>query len=86
MSFEIAIDAVRPDQLRPFWAEALGYVPHTAKNRLHLDIAVVAAERPERIRRLLALGGRVLTEHHAFVVLADPEGNELCLTDPGPWR
>ncbi|RYU09391.1 VOC family protein [Nocardioides iriomotensis] len=66
----------------------------TVKNRLHLDLQVGGgrdldqAVRVERIRshvdRLVAAGGRVLAEHHDgdrldHVVLADPEGNELCV-------
>ena len=66
----------------------------TVKNRLHLDLQVSGgrdvdqALRVERIRRhvdrLVAAGARVLAEHHDgdrldHVVLADPEGNELCV-------
>ncbi|MFB9314462.1 VOC family protein [Nocardioides plantarum] len=68
--------------------------PKTAKNRLHLDLQVAGgrhvaqAEREGAIRakveQLLPLGATVL--HEAFgprgldhVVLADPEGNELCV-------
>ncbi|WP_404347457.1 VOC family protein [Phycicoccus jejuensis] len=65
-----------------------------AKNRLHLDLQVSGGRhRPadERraaldatVRRLLAAGGSVLAEHHHdgaldHVVVADPEGNELCV-------
>lgn len=68
--------------------------PKTAKNRLHLDLQVSGGRaRPadERraaitatVERLLAAGGAVLAEHEAgghldHVVLADPEGNELCV-------
>ena len=66
----------------------------TAKNRLHFDLRVGGgrkvdqALRRERILamvdRLLAAGGTVLREdtfdgHLDHVVLADPEGNELCV-------
>jgi hypothetical protein len=60
----------------------------TVKNRMHIDIRVpgdadrdvrwgrVLAERD----RLVAAGGTVLAEHDGHhVVLADPEGNELCV-------
>ena len=68
--------------------------PKTAKNRLHLDLqvsggrAVPADERATAIRatveRLVAAGGSVLGEHSIagaldHVVMADPEGNELCV-------
>ena len=53
--------------------------PKTAKNRVHLDVAAptdVAAE----VQRLVSLGATVLDESQDdLVVLADPEGNELCV-------
>lgn len=53
----------------------------TAKNRLHLDVYVPAGEVPALQTRLVdELGGRVVdATNERFVVLADPEGNELCL-------
>jgi hypothetical protein len=66
----------------------------TAKNRLHIDLQVGGGRqvdqpaRRERIlamvERLVAAGGTVLQEHtfqgHLdHVVMADPEGNELCV-------
>ena len=66
----------------------------TVKNRVHLDLQVSGgrdvdqALREERIggfvERLTAAGASVLAEHHDgdrldHVVLADPEGNELCV-------
>ncbi len=65
-----------------------------AKNRVHLDVrAAPGLEGEERMAaleaecaRLVALGARRLERHepappmsHGFIVLADPEGNELCL-------
>jgi predicted enzyme related to lactoylglutathione lyase len=55
--------------------------PKTVKNRLHLDLRVTAAERAALSEQLTALGGAVLQEHPRFTVMADPEGNELCLTE-----
>ena len=57
----------------------------SAKNRMHLDIHVadIAAEAS----RLEALGARrvanaPMSEHgHAWVLMADPEGNEFCVCD-----
>ena len=51
--------------------------PKTVKNRVHLDLRAVdvAAEA----ERLVGLGARVLAEVEDWVVLADPEGNELCV-------
>ena len=68
--------------------------PKTAKNRLHIDLRVAGgrhvdqAVRRERIlrmvQRLVAAGGTVVREdmfdgHLDHVVMADPEGNELCV-------
>ncbi|RLK54302.1 VOC family protein [Actinokineospora cianjurensis] len=62
--------------------------PKTAKNRLHMDVRVAGTGTPERrwariteaADRFVAAGATRLGEfagHH--IVLADPEGNELCL-------
>lgn len=67
--------------------------PKTAKNRLHLDVNVAAgldepAERWRRIvdhaERLVAAGASEVARFPddpkgAWIVLADPEGNELCI-------
>ena len=55
--------------------------PKTVKNRLHLDIFV--ADPEPWIRRALELGGTALWRSEEpddwFQVIADPEGNELCI-------
>ncbi|MCS0602903.1 hypothetical protein NX794_17025 [Streptomyces sp. LP11] len=57
--------------------------PKTTKNRLHLDLHPDAGRREAEVARLTALGARVLDEvtepSGSWVVLADPEGNELCV-------
>lgn len=69
--------------------------PKTAKNRIHLDVKVSGgrkvdpAERTRLIEahvdRLVAAGGTVLARHEGpdgdldHVVVADPEGDELCV-------
>ena len=62
--------------------------PKVAKNRLHIDVRVAGTgsheERWSRITaktaELVAAGGIVLVEHTGHhVVMADPEGNELCV-------
>jgi hypothetical protein len=58
-----------------------------AKNRLHLDIATTsAAQQAELVARLVALGARPVDVGQAddvpWTVLADPEGNELCVLEP----
>ncbi|MFD9792514.1 VOC family protein [Streptomyces sp. NPDC059070] len=60
----------------------------TAQNRLHFDLTSSSPEdQRETVARALALGA-----HHAdvgqgpdasHVVLADPEGNEFCVIEPG---
>ncbi len=61
--------------------------PKVGKNRIHLDLTTSSLDdQRDSVERLLALGGRHIDvgqgpddEH---VVLADPEGNELCLIEP----
>lgn len=60
----------------------------TGPNRMHIDLASASAEdQQQAVARALALGARHLDvgqlpeEEH--VVLADPEGNELCVIEPG---
>lgn len=58
----------------------------TVKNRLHLDLTTAAEDREAEIDRLLALGARRVdigqTGDESWTVLADPEGNELCVVRP----
>lgn len=63
---------------------ALQQVPEAkaVKNRMHLDLA--AADPEAFIARVLALGGSRLQSHEMgdtrWTVMADPEGNEFCVT------
>jgi len=50
------------------------------KNRVHLDL--LAADLEAEVVRLAELGATVLARHEGNVVLADPEGNEFCLSGP----
>jgi 4a-hydroxytetrahydrobiopterin dehydratase len=56
--------------------------PRPQRNRIHLDVSVPHDEAQARIRATLAAGGvlRYDAEAPAFWVLADPEGNEACIT------
>jgi hypothetical protein len=63
-------------------------LPKAGRNQMHFDLTNSSAElQQETVARALALGGSHLDvgqlpeEEH--VVLADPEGNELCVTEPG---
>ena len=54
------------------------------KNRVHLDLMPVDRTRDEEVERLLGLGATVYADHReadgsGWVVLQDPEGNELCV-------
>ena len=58
--------------------------PHTVKNRFHLDVAPPKdADHATEVARLVALGARPAevgqTGEETWVVLVDPEGNELCV-------
>jgi len=57
--------------------------PKTGKNRMHLCLQPDDAREPE-VERLLGLGATMLEDHRnpdgtGWAVLADPEGNELCV-------
>lgn len=57
--------------------------PKTVKNRLHLDL-VPAVGRDVEVDELLAIGATLVDDRRnadgtGWVVLADPEGNELCI-------
>jgi 4a-hydroxytetrahydrobiopterin dehydratase len=55
--------------------------PRPQRNRVHLDITVAHDEADARVAAALAAGGRLLTDSYArsFWVLADAEGNEVCV-------
>jgi len=56
--------------------------PRPQRNRIHFDISVPHDEAADRIKAAVAAGGRIVgdAEAPAFWVLADPEGNEVCIT------
>ena len=56
--------------------------PRPQRNRIHVDVSVPHDEAPLRIEATLAAGGTVVSDAAApaFWVLADPEGNEACVT------
>jgi 4a-hydroxytetrahydrobiopterin dehydratase len=55
--------------------------PHPGRGRFHLDVMVPDEAAPPRVQAVLAAGGRLVCDRHApsWWVLADPEGNELCV-------
>lgn len=56
-------------------------VPRTQRNRIHFDITVAHDEADTRVQAALAAGGVLVSDAHArsFWVLADAEGNEVCV-------
>jgi len=55
--------------------------PRPQRNRIHLDVAVPHDEAPARVRTALDAGGVMVNDGfaRAFWVLADAEGNEVCV-------
>jgi 4a-hydroxytetrahydrobiopterin dehydratase len=56
--------------------------PRPQRNRIHFDISVPHDEAPRRLRTALDAGGVLVSDTRApaFWVLADAEGNEVCIT------
>jgi Glyoxalase-like domain len=73
-----------PDPERPRLLFQLVPEPKTVKNRLHLDVRVGADRREAEVARLLSLGATELWRGSQgpfeWATLADPEGNEFCVT------
>ena len=55
--------------------------PRPQRNRIHFDLDVAHDEAPGRIRAALDAGGVLVSdaEARAFWILADAEGNEICI-------
>jgi 4a-hydroxytetrahydrobiopterin dehydratase len=59
-----------------------GTTPHeTPRQRFHLDLWLPSEVVPSRIAAAIAAGGKVVYDEEApaFTVLADPQGNKVCL-------
>lgn len=58
--------------------------PRPQRNRIHLDVTVAYVDASARIDEVLAAGGHLVSADAAprFWVLADAEGNEVCLCTP----
>lgn len=67
-------------QLPTVWFQQMD-APRPQRNRIHLDITVAHDEADARVAAALAAGGTLLddSEARAFWVLADAEGNEVCV-------
>jgi hypothetical protein len=62
--------------------------PKVGRNRIHLDLTSTSlADQRESVSELVRLGARHIDigqrPEEGHVVLADPEGNELCVIEPG---
>lgn len=64
----------------PIWFQQMDQ-PRPQRNRIHFDISVPHDEAEHRIEAALAAGGRMVNAGYApaFWVLADAEGNEICV-------
>jgi 4a-hydroxytetrahydrobiopterin dehydratase len=60
--------------------------PRTGRGRFHLDVMVPDDAAQARVQAVLAAGGLLVTDAHApsWWVLADAEGNELCVCTRQP--
>ena len=64
----------------PLWFQQMD-AARPERSRMHIDIRVPHDEADGVIARSIEAGGRLLTDAYAraFWVLADPEGNEVCV-------
>lgn len=66
----------------PAWLFSQVPEPKTAKNRMHLDL--LCEDRDSEADRLVTLGATKVREvdewDHQWTVMADPEGNEFCIS------
>jgi Glyoxalase-like domain len=73
-----------PDGTAPRVLFQLVPEPKTVKNRVHLDVRVGPDDVEAEVTRLTGRGATVLHRGqqgpYRWVTMADPEGNELCLT------
>jgi 4a-hydroxytetrahydrobiopterin dehydratase len=60
--------------------------PRWGRGRFHLDVVVPDDAGESRVQAVLAAGGRLVSDEHApsWWVLADGEGNELCVCTRQP--
>lgn len=58
--------------------------PKAVKNRLHLDVRIGADDVEAKVAELVAAGATELSKGrqgpHTWTTLADPEGNEFCVS------
>ncbi len=74
-------ELVDPDRVGPtLWFQQMD-APRPQRNRIHVDVTVAHDEADRRVAAALAAGGRLVSDAEApsFWVLADVEGNEVCV-------
>lgn len=74
-------DLYDPAGVGPFvWFQEMD-PPRTDRNRIHLDLTVPHDVAEQRVADALAAGGRLVSDDRAraFWVLADADGNEVCV-------
>jgi hypothetical protein len=82
--WKVGAALLSPDPGRPRVLFQLVPEPKTVKNRVHLDIRVGAKRREAEVARLVGLGATELWRGaqgpFEWATLADPQGNEFCVT------
>ena len=82
--WKVGAALLSPDPGRPRVLFQLLPEPKTVKNRVHLDIRVGAERREAEVARLVGLGATELWRGaqgpFEWATLADPQGNEFCVT------
>ncbi|MFE0748815.1 VOC family protein [Gordonia sp. NPDC058843] len=75
------VDLVDPaGRLPSVWFQQMDE-PRPQRSRMHVDLWIPTDELHERLQAAITAGGQLLTDQYApaFWVLADAEGNEVCL-------
>jgi predicted enzyme related to lactoylglutathione lyase len=84
---EVAVEPPEPDGLGVPLVFVAVADPKVGKNRVHLDLrSATVDDQAAQVARLTGLGAYPADIGQGdvpWVVLADPEGNELCVLSPG---
>ncbi|HVX47462.1 MAG TPA: VOC family protein [Mycobacteriales bacterium] len=78
-------DVGDPNQLHPLiWFQKSG--SEEPRQRWHFDVAIDPAQLRPRIEAAVAAGGSLVRGDDRSAILADPDGNRVCLTTWAPDR
>lgn len=89
--FWAAVIGVEPDDLGDLpaagpgqvavWFQQMDQPRHDRRSRIHLDVTVAREVAQKRVAAAIGAGGTLLSDDRApaFWVLADAEGNEVCI-------